>query len=50
MFYKEEMELKRKEIDAQHQAHQFQLAQHQDDMRMRFMDFEQRFRNNNTEK
>jgi hypothetical protein len=50
MFHKEEMELKRKEIDAQHQALQFQLTQHQDDMRMRFMDFEQRFRNNNTEK
>jgi hypothetical protein len=39
MFHKEEMELKRKEIDVQHQALQalqFQLTQHQDDMRIRF--------------
>jgi hypothetical protein len=43
MFHKEEIELKRKEIDAQHQALQFQLMQHQDDIRMSFMDFKQWF-------
>ena len=50
MFHKEEMELKKKEIDAQHQSLQFQLTQHQDDMRMRFMEFEQRFRKDNNQK
>jgi hypothetical protein len=50
MFHKEEMELKRREIDAQHQSLQFQLTQHQDDMRLRFMEFEQRFQKDNTPK
>jgi hypothetical protein len=47
-FHKEEMELKRKEIDAQHQALQFNLTRHQDEMRMRFMEFEQWFKKDNT--
>ena len=42
-FHKEEMEVKRKGIDAQHQSLQFQLTQHQDEMKMRFMEFEQWF-------
>ncbi len=50
MFHKEEMELKKKEIDAQHQSLQFQLTQHQDDMRLRFMEFEQRFRKDDNQK
>jgi hypothetical protein len=47
-FHKEEMELKRKEIDVQHQALQFNLTRHQDEMRMRFMEFEQWFKKDNT--
>ena len=47
-FHKEEMEPKRKEIDAQHQSLQFQLTQHQDEMKMRFMEFEQWFKKDNT--
>ena len=42
-FQREEMELIRKEIDSQHQSLQFQLTQHQDEMKMRFMEFEQWF-------
>jgi hypothetical protein len=42
VFQKKEIELKRKEIDAKYQALQFQLTQHQDDMRLRFIKFEQR--------
>jgi hypothetical protein len=50
MFHKEEMELKKKEIDAQHQSLQFQLTQHQDDMRMRFMEFKQWSQKDNNQK
>ncbi len=40
-FHHDSMELKKKEIDTQHQALQLQVTKHQDEMRMKFMEMEQ---------
>ena len=43
-FHHDSMELKKKEIDTQHQALQLQVTKHQDEMRMKFMEMEQRMK------
>jgi hypothetical protein len=41
MLHKEAMEMKKQEIENHHQALQFQLTQHQDEMRLGFLEMEQ---------
>jgi len=46
-FHNDAMDIKKREIDAQHQAIQMQMSQHQDNMRMKFLEFEQRMKGDN---
>jgi hypothetical protein len=44
VLHREAMELKKREIDVQQQSLQLQLTQHQEEMRLRFLEFEQRLK------
>jgi hypothetical protein len=41
------MAMKQKEIDTKFKSIEFQISQHQDDMRMRFMEMEQKLKDSN---
>jgi len=45
VLHREAMELKKREIDVQHKSLQLPLTQHQEEMRLRFLEFEQRLKN-----
>ena len=46
-FHKDAMAMKQKEIDTKFKSIEFQISQHQDDMRMRFMEMEQKLKDSN---